>query len=55
MIDQSFLEEPRLLMGLNKRNREVLRPKKEDEDARFRRSSVTNVEKSGNGSPVEQP
>lgn len=41
MVDQGFLEEPRLCMGLNKRFRTVLRQSKEDEDQSFRRSSLT--------------
>ena len=32
MVDQGFLEEPRICMGLSKRHREVLRHSKEDEE-----------------------
>lgn len=45
MIDQAFLEEPRICMGLLKRNRQVLRQSKEDEANAFRRSSLTGQEK----------
>ncbi|KAI7014183.1 general substrate transporter [Hortaea werneckii] len=45
MVDQDFIEEPRVLMGLNPRHRKVLRATKEDEEQRFRRSSLTGTEK----------
>lgn len=41
-MDQGFLEEPRLLMGLNKRFRTVLKQSKEDEEQTFRRSSLAH-------------
>lgn len=45
MVDQGFLEEPRVCMGLSKRHRQVLRQSKEDEENAFRRSSLTGQEK----------
>ncbi|KAI7569177.1 general substrate transporter [Hortaea werneckii] len=49
MVDQDFIEEPRVLMGLNPRHRKVLRATKEDEEQRFRRSSLTGAEKVDEG------
>ncbi|KAK3716636.1 hypothetical protein LTR37_006266 [Vermiconidia calcicola] len=49
MVDQGFLEEPRVLMGLNKNHREVLRPSKHDEEHRFRRSSIASTEGTADG------
>lgn len=49
MVDQDFIEEPRVLMGLNPRHRKVLRATKEDEEQRFRRSSLTGAEKVDSG------
>ncbi|GAB1733756.1 hypothetical protein NU195Hw_g8824t1 [Hortaea werneckii] len=49
MVDQDFIEEPRVLMGLNPRHRKVLRATKEDEEQRFRRSSLTGTEKVDEG------
>lgn len=40
MIDQAFFEEPRIIMGLNPRHREVLRPTKADEERHFRGASL---------------
>ncbi|KAI7494751.1 general substrate transporter [Hortaea werneckii] len=49
MVDQDFIEEPRIFMGLNPRHRKVLRATKEDEEQRFRRSSLTGTEKVDGG------
>ncbi|RMX87545.1 hypothetical protein D0869_02280 [Hortaea werneckii] len=49
MVDQDFIEEPRVLMGLNPRHRKVLRATKEDEEQRFQRSSLTGTEKVDEG------
>ena len=35
-IDQMFFENPRVLMGLDKRNTEVIKASKEDEENRYR-------------------
>lgn len=45
MVDQDFFDEPRILMGLNKRHRTVLRPSEEDEENRVRRASLSDAEK----------
>ena len=45
MVDQDFFDEPRILMGLNKRHRTVLRSSKEGEENHFRRASLTDAEK----------
>ncbi|GAB7366074.1 hypothetical protein MBLNU230_g7640t1 [Neophaeotheca triangularis] len=51
MVDGMFIDEPRVLMGLNPNHRRVLRGSKGDEEARLRRSSVHSVgrEKEGKG------
>ncbi|KAI7554623.1 general substrate transporter [Hortaea werneckii] len=54
MIDQTFLEEPRILMGLNKRNRQVQKLSKQEEEAHFRRASLTGAEKDVSVMHIEQ-
>jgi len=49
MVDQAFLDEPRILMGLNPNHRKVLRASKQDEEQRFRSNSVTGGEKLDEG------
>lgn len=57
MVDQMFIEEPRVCMGLNPNHRRVLKGSKGDEEARLRRSSVQSFgggkEKDREGSDEE--
>lgn len=53
MVDQAFFEEPRILLGLNPRHRQVLRPTKADEEQHFRRASLTGAEKSASITHIE--
>lgn len=45
MVDQDFFDEPRILMGLNKRHRTVLRFSEQDEENRLRQASQMDAEK----------
>lgn len=45
MVDQDFFDEPRILMGLNKRHRTVLRFSEQDEENRFREASLIDANK----------
>ena len=49
MVDKDFFDEPRILMGLNKRHRTDLRSSEEDEENHFRRPSLNDTEKAAEG------